>query len=166
MSTAKNLWAANMAFSVPGGRVAHTPHEVDEDILEAGIDLTRGDAGAPPDRLDGALERGPVAAAHVQRVAERRDHLDSGHRAQLRRGLAAEQQLRTVGAPRGEGETRRPAARARPGEPALAGCKARALERARHTALAFGNAIHACDEVEVLLDRQVLVETELLRHVA
>src|SRR5258708_4483561 len=156
MSTAKNLWAANMAFSVPGGRVAHTPHEVDEDILEAGIDLTRGDAGAPPDRLDGALERGPVAAAHVQRVAERRDHLDSGHRAQLRLGDGA----------RGEGETLLPAARERPRELALARRQARALERARHTALAFGNAIHACDEVEVLLDRQVLVETELLRHVA
>src|SRR5262249_54294102 len=44
--------------------------------------------------------------------------------------------------------------------------KTQARECLLHDLRAVGGAIHARDEVEVLLDRQIVVQAELLRHVA
>ena len=59
-----------------------------------------------------------------------------------------------------------PSARQRAGQLRAARGQAEAVERRVDRLLAVGNAVHPRDEVEVLLDRQVLVQAEALRHVA
>ena len=60
-----------------------------------------------------------------------------------------------------------PAARQRAGQLRLAALQARAARwRPRASLLGIGEAVDAGDELQVLLDGEVLVEAEALRHVA
>src|SRR6185369_6220895 len=59
-----------------------------------------------------------------------------------------------------------PAARGRARELLLARREAEALERAVHHRAPIGQLVQPRDEVQVLAQREVVVEPELLRHVA
>src|SRR5258705_3737415 len=87
-------------------------------------------------------------------------------RVDARGGLVEEEEPGLVDEAGGEREALLPAAGERAGELVLARREAEALEGLAHVPLAVRDLVHARHEVEVLLDGEVLVEAELLRHVA
>ena len=121
-----------------------------------------------------------VAALGLVHVVRAHEHGDAGvgeivdmvpefaacARIHARGGLVEEKQLGLVDEARGECEALLPAARERARELVLARGEAEALESLAQPALAVVDLVHARDEVQILLDGQVVVETELLRHVA
>ena len=87
-------------------------------------------------------------------------------RVDARGRLVEEQELRLVQEARGERQPLLPAARQRARELVAARRQPQALERSIHGVAPVRHGVHARDEVEVLGDRQVLVEAEALGHVA
>ena len=103
----------------------------------------------------------PARGETVQLVPELapRLRIDAGGR------LVEEQQLRLVEQTRGEREPLLPAARQRTGELSRARGEAEPLEPFADPRLAVAHRVDPGDELEVLGDREVLVQAELLRHV-
>ena len=81
-------------------------------------------------------------------------------------GLVKQEEFRSVHDAGGEGQTLFPAAGEFARELVPARGEAEALERGAHGSARVGQAVEAGDEIEVLLDGEVLVERELLSHVA
>ena len=114
---------------------------------------------------------------HVVRADEHRDAL-GGERVELVPELAPrlrvhacgrlveQQQLGVVQQAGGEREPLLPPAGERAGELLRPRAQTEPFEPLAHAALPVGHPVHARDEVEVLLDRQVLVVAEALGHVA
>jgi len=82
------------------------------------------------------------------------------------RGLVEQQQARAVDEASGQRQPLLPTPRELAGELALARCQSQSLERAIDLGSALRQFEQPGDEVQVLADRQVLVEAEALCHVA
>eukprot|EP01035_Chromulina_nebulosa_P006561 gene6561-8870_t len=87
-------------------------------------------------------------------------------RIDARGGLVEEEELRRVEQAGGESEALFPAAGELAGELVAAVGEAEALKALLHGGAAIGHGVEARDEIEIFADAQVLVVTELLRHVA
>mmetsp|Transcript_23364 Transcript_23364/g.55525 ORF Transcript_23364/g.55525 Transcript_23364/m.55525 type:complete len:246 (+) Transcript_23364:1539-2276(+) len=82
------------------------------------------------------------------------------------RGFVQQQQARPVQQAGGEREALLPAAGQRAGQLPLPAGQAQALQRAIHRVVTVRHREQPGDEVEVLADGEVVVEPELLRHIA
>jgi hypothetical protein len=80
--------------------------------------------------------------------------------------LVQQQQLRLVNQTRRQRQPLLPAAGKRAGQLPAAGGHRQALQTPLHGGLAIGHFIQPGDEIQILLNGQVLVKTEPLRHVA
>ena len=82
------------------------------------------------------------------------------------RGLIEQQQARLMDQAGGQRQALLPAARERAGQLALALRETQALQRKIHGSAALGQLKQARHKVQVLADGEVVIEAELLRHVA